>query len=186
MGGYSALGHGGVTTSTRRNGGGDGRKKRSARTGKAKARSSGCGCGYHNCGAFDCASRHPPLPTTRPRPTVFTAGYSMHTTKGSRMHPMRYACTVQIGELPGSGAGVLFTRQERGVCLPEKGVTFLHFVRLGRFCSTRPDPGTFSCVGQWRGRGWWLMRDMPLARKWIRSRVVTPGDLRSGSWGRRY
>lgn len=65
----------------------------------------------------------------------------------------------------------MFTREE---------VTFLHSVRLGEFCSARHDFGAFSRVRALRG-GWWLMRDMPLARKdwWIRSWMVTHGGLGS-------
>lgn len=40
------------------------------------------------------------------------------------MHPIRYACDVQIGELPGSGAGVLFAKREGGYVYARRGYLF--------------------------------------------------------------
>lgn len=91
-------------------------------TDKAKARQRGCGY-YHYCSAFNCASSHCyQLPDQRQlRPQL---GIQCTQLGGSGMHPIRYACDVQIGELPGSGAGVLFAKREGGYVYARRGYLF--------------------------------------------------------------
>lgn len=118
-------------------------------TDKAKARQRGCGY-FHYCSAFNCASSHcyqlPDEGLLRPQPGI-------QCTQLKDLECILYATRVMcrsesyldLGRacfLP-SGRGGMFTREE---------VTFLHFVRLGEFCSARHGFGAFPRVGALRGR----------------------------------